>query len=32
MMFVTLIKKQFTDIFQSFFIDKKNGEAKLCFS
>lgn len=28
MMFVTLIKKQFTDIFQSFFIDKKNGEAK----
>ena len=27
-MFKTLLKKQFTDIFQSFFINKKNGEAK----
>ena len=28
MMFKTLIKKQFLDIFQSFFINRKNGEAK----
>ena len=27
-MFRLLLKKQFTDIFQSFFINKKNGEAK----